>query len=65
VCAKTDGSQAEYVEAFENPFPAAAAGYIDDVILPRNTRKIICDDLQALEGKKLENPWKKHGNIPL
>jgi len=57
--------EAEYVDKFANPFPAAAAGYIDDVILPRNTRKIICEDLEALEGKELENPWKKHGNIPL
>jgi len=38
---------------------------IDDIIAPEMTRKIICEDLEFLRNKKLENPWKKHGNIPL
>ena len=40
-------------------------GYVDEIIAPRDTRKIIIDDLELLETKKLKNPWKKHGSIPL
>ncbi|MCX7176667.1 MAG: hypothetical protein NT159_22660, partial [Proteobacteria bacterium] len=40
-------------------------GFIDDVIQPHETRKRICRSLAMLRGKKLENPWRKHGNIPL
>ncbi|OXA37949.1 propionyl-CoA carboxylase beta chain, mitochondrial [Folsomia candida] len=55
----------EYVDKFGNPFPAAIRGYVDDIIEPRATRRRICQDLDALANKKLTNPWKKHGNIPL
>ncbi len=55
----------EYREKFANPFVAASRGFIDDVILPRDTRTRICRSLAMLRGKKLQNPWKKHGNIPL
>jgi propionyl-CoA carboxylase beta chain len=55
----------EYREKFANPFVAGRRGYIDDVITPRFTRKRICRSLAMLRGKKLENPWRKHGNIPL
>ncbi len=55
----------EYRAKFANPFIAAQRGYIDDVILPRDTRKRICRYLAMLRNKKLENPWRKHGNIPL
>lgn len=55
----------EYREKFANPFVAAARGFIDDVILPHGTRRRICRSLALLRDKKLENPWKKHGNIPL
>lgn len=55
----------EYVEKFANPFPAATRGFVDDVIEPRLTRKKICQDLEFLASKKLENPKKKHDNIPL
>ncbi len=55
----------EYREKFANPFIAGARGYIDDVIMPRNTRARICRSLNMLHDKKLENPWRKHGNIPL
>jgi len=55
----------EYVEKFANPFPAAIRGYVDDILEPRLTRKRICQDLEMLSTKKLSNPWKKHGNIPL
>ena len=55
----------EYRTRFANPFIASHRGFIDDVIMPHNTRMRICKSLRMLRGKKLENPWKKHGNIPL
>ena len=55
----------EYREKFANPFVAGARGYIDDVIMPRNTRRRIARALVMLRNKQLENPWKKHDNIPL
>ncbi len=62
---KIAAREAEYREKFANPFVAARRGYIDDVIMPHATRKRICRSLAMLEDKKLENPWRKHGNIPL
>lgn len=55
----------EYRKLFANPYQAAKYGYIDDVIEPRNTRFRIIRALQMLATKKLTNPAKKHGNIPL
>jgi propionyl-CoA carboxylase beta chain len=55
----------EYREKFANPFVAANRGFIDDVIMPHGTRRRICRALATLETKKLDNPWRKHGNIPL
>ena len=55
----------EYRDKFANPFEAARRGYIDDVIMPRDTRHRICRSLRLLREKHLENPWKKHDNIPL
>jgi propionyl-CoA carboxylase beta chain len=55
----------EYQKRFANPFVAAERGYIDEVILPHGTRKRICRSLAMLKDKKIENPWKKHDNIPL
>ncbi|KJH42455.1 carboxyl transferase domain protein [Dictyocaulus viviparus] len=55
----------EYNDLFSNPFPAARRGFVDDVITPSTTRRRICEDLRVLECKRLINPWKKHGNIPL
>ena len=63
--AKLAASEAEYRERFANPFIAGARGYIDDVIQPHETRRRICRSLVMLRDKKLENPWRKHGNIPL
>ena len=57
--------EAEYKDRFANPFVAASLGYIDDVIMPSETRRRIARALKSLKGKKLENPWKKHDNIPL
>ena len=55
----------EYQELFANPFVAASRGYIDDVIQPRETRERVCRSFAMLKDKQLENPWRKHGNIPL
>ena len=55
----------EYRQKFANPFIAGHRGFIDDVIMPNETRKRICRSLAMLKNKKLENPWRKHGNIPL
>ena len=55
----------EYREKFANPFVAASRGFIDDVILPRDTRRRLCRALAMLRGKQLANPSKKHDNIPL
>ena len=57
--------EAEYKERFANPFVAARRGFIDDVIMPHNTRKRVCRSLAMLKDKQQENPWRKHGNIPL
>ncbi len=57
--------ETEYRTKFANPFVAGARGFIDDVIQPHETRKRICRSLAMLKDKKLENPWRKHGNIPL
>ncbi|MCL2657831.1 MAG: acyl-CoA carboxylase subunit beta [Betaproteobacteria bacterium] len=63
--AKLAEREAEYKSKFANPFVAGARGYIDDVIMPHETRKRICRSLAMLRDKQLENPWRKHGNIPL
>jgi propionyl-CoA carboxylase beta chain len=55
----------EYRERFAHPYIAAGRGYIDDVIDPRETRPRLINALDMLAGKRDENPWKKHGNIPL
>jgi propionyl-CoA carboxylase beta chain len=55
----------EYREKFANPFVAGHRGFIDDVIMPHSTRRRLCRALAMLRDKKLENPWKKHDNIPL
>jgi propionyl-CoA carboxylase beta chain len=56
---------AEYTERFANPMVAAQRGYIDDVIEPSETRRIICDDLRLLRTKKMDTILRKHSNIPL
>ncbi|MEA4840173.1 MAG: acyl-CoA carboxylase subunit beta [Bacteroidales bacterium] len=63
--AVTAAKEQEYIDAFQNPYKAAQYGYIDDVIEPRNTRFRVIRALQQLSTKKLTNPSKKHGNIPL
>ena len=63
--AKLAEREAEYKSKFANPFVAGRRGYIDDVIMPHETRKRIARSLAMLKDKDLENPWRKHGNIPL
>jgi propionyl-CoA carboxylase beta chain len=55
----------EYEQRFANPFVAASMGFIDEVIMPHSTRRRIALGLRKLRDKQLENPWKKHDNIPL
>jgi propionyl-CoA carboxylase beta chain len=56
---------AEYTATFANPYLAAARGYLDDVIDPRDTRPRLIDGLRMLATKRDRNPPRKHGNIPL
>jgi propionyl-CoA carboxylase beta chain len=63
--AKIEARTEEYRERFANPFIAARRGFIDDVIMPHGTRRRVIQSLRWLKEKKLENPWKKHDNIPL
>ncbi len=55
----------EYTEKFANPYVAASRGYVDEVIMPEDTRIKILQSLQMLENKAEVLPKKKHGNIPL
>jgi propionyl-CoA carboxylase beta chain len=63
--AKLAEREAEYKSKFANPFVAGRRGYIDDVIMPHETRKRVARSLAMLKDKNIENPWRKHGNIPL
>lgn len=55
----------QYREKFANPYVAARCGYLDDVIMPAQTREKIAKSLEMLKNKSIANPWKKHDNIPL
>ena len=55
----------EYEDRFMSPFVAAERGYIDEVIMPHSTRRRVARALAMLRAKKVEQPWKKHDNIPL
>ncbi len=57
--------EAEYAELFANPYSAAERGFIDEVILPNQTRKKLIKAFAMLENKKVNKPDRKHGNIPL
>jgi len=63
--AKIEARTEEYRKRFANPFVAGHRGFIDDVIMPHSTRRRICQTLNMLRLKKLDNPWKKHANMPL
>ncbi|KAA0594106.1 propionyl-CoA carboxylase beta chain [Azospirillum lipoferum] len=62
---KIEARTEEYRQKFANPFVAASRGYIDDVIMPHGTRRRITKALSMLKNKQLQNPWRKHDNIPL
>jgi propionyl-CoA carboxylase beta chain len=55
----------EYEERFLSPFIAAERGYIDDVIMPHQTRRRIARALAMLKGKQIEMPRRKHDNLPV
>ena len=55
----------EYRHTFANPFKAAELGYVDEIIMPEDTRPKLIRALEILESKRDKNPPKKHGNIPL
>ena len=63
--AKLAEKEAEYAEKFANPYRAARRGFIDEVILPEETRRKLIKAFAMLEGKKIDGPKRKHGNIPL
>ena len=62
---KIEARTEEYRQKFANPFVAASRGFIDDVIMPHGTRRRVAKALRMLRNKELENPWKKHDNLPL
>jgi acetyl-CoA carboxylase carboxyltransferase component len=55
----------EYSERFANPYIAAERGYVDDVIDPRETRRVLVRSLEMLRTKREQLPQRKHGNVPL
>ena len=55
----------EYSERFANPYKAAERGYVDGVIDPRDTRRVLVEGLAMLRTKKEQMPARKHGNMPL
>jgi propionyl-CoA carboxylase beta chain len=55
----------KYEHAFSNPLKAAERGYIDDIIKPEDTRRLISENLKMLEHKKVNKPYRKHSNLPL
>ena len=63
--AATEAKMAEYRDKFAHPYVAAARGYVDDVIDPRDTRPRLVSALDMLAAKRDSNPPRKHGNIPL
>jgi propionyl-CoA carboxylase beta subunit len=62
---ETEKKLDEYIEKFANPYIAAERGYLDDVILPRETKIKLINSFKLLKTKVDKNPKKKHGNIPL
>ena len=55
----------EYRDKFANPFIAASRGFIDDIVLPNQSREKLCRSFEMLKDKEQDNPWRKHDNIPL
>jgi propionyl-CoA carboxylase beta chain len=63
--AEAEKKLAEYIDKFANPYKAAERGYLDDIILPHDTKIKLIKAFELLENKVDKNPKKKHGNIPL
>ncbi len=63
--AKLKEKETEYAELFANPYSATSRGFVDEVILPRETRRKLIKAFSILEGKDVNRPKRKHGNIPL
>ncbi len=63
--AEAEKKLAEYIEKFANPYKAAERGYLDDIIMPRDTKIKLINAFELLKTKVDKNPKKKHGNIPL
>lgn len=63
--AKWKEKEAEYADLFANPYSAAERGFVDEVILPKNTRRKLIKAFSMLENKEVDKPKRKHGNIPL
>ncbi|MEO9650702.1 MAG: acyl-CoA carboxylase subunit beta [Roseobacter sp.] len=62
---KLEQHTADYEDRFANPFVASERGFVDEVIMPRTTRKRIARAFASLRNKSVQTPWKKHDNIPL
>ena len=62
---ETEALMDAYKERFANPFVAAEYGYVDDVIRPQDTRTVLINGLRSLRNKRVENPRRKHDNLPL
>jgi propionyl-CoA carboxylase beta chain len=63
--ARKDELVNDYRDKFANPYRAAELGYVDEILLPRETRRRLVEAFDSLENKRDTNPPKKHGNIPL
>ena len=63
--AKWKEKESEYAELFANPYSAAERGFVDEVILPKDTRRKLIKAFTMLEDKQVDRPKRKHGNIPL
>ena len=59
------GLVAAYESTHGTPYPAAERGYVDDVIRPSETRRVLCEALAMSHTKRVERPKRRHGNIPL
>jgi acetyl-CoA carboxylase carboxyltransferase component len=62
---KIEEISADYVQRFANPYVAAQSGYIDDVVYPSETRRLLIRTLEVQKNKRVDRPPRKHGNIPL
>jgi propionyl-CoA carboxylase beta chain len=61
----TEAKLSEYEAKFNTPFQAAKYGFVDDIILPRDTRKRVCAEIELLKNKDVVQPRRKHSNLPL